>query len=305
MEQKKLIIILTIILIVVIAGAGIFWFFGGKDRLTNLWNKYIVKKERVKELVPLNPTDEEKKIVENKTDEQIKNDFESRKGLCLEDFGNGKMEEAINKHGLSKERAESYFECAAISQEDISKCDVLGENSSEYKKCRQNFLISVKFAFPALRGQKCDSAMIDACKESGTGDCENVCSAIISDSNRDCSDISSAPQRAACWALEKGNISPCDSLKQEMDKQFCKFAYFLTLAAKSNNPELLSGIETKESYLLAKLYFDVKTPCQELASYMGETQCPLFYNENYLNRLLEIGRDLRGDYINQPTQKNN
>jgi len=306
MEKRKKIIISDVILVVIIAIIfGIFWFLGGKTILSNVWNKYVSpEKGPSKELIPLNATDEEKKMVEGKTDEQIKNGVEEKKSLCLEDFKNGKIVEAIDKHALPKEQAGSYLECLAIAQEDVGKCDDLGAGSPEAQRCRQNFLQSVEFAFPALRQKQCTDKMISACEQTGMKNCKGVCQAIINDPNQDCSVLSS-PQKEACLALTKNDAGRCDSLKQDMDKQFCKFAYFLTAAARANNSDLLSGLELKESYFLAKLYFDTEDSCQELAFYMGELRCAQKYGENYLKHLLEVGRDLRGDYINQPPAQNN
>jgi hypothetical protein len=150
--------------------------------------------------------------------------------------------------------------------------------------------------------------MIAGCQEAEAKDCENVCNALVNDFDRNCSGISFAPEHSACLALEQNNVSVCDSLKEEMDKQLCQFSFFLATAAKANNLSLLEGIKIKESYLLAKLYFEKETPCQELAVYIGQIskgQCDSIFNENSLNRLLEIGRDLRGDYKSKPLEQNN
>lgn len=306
MERKKIIIISVIALVIIILGA--FWLLGGKNILSNILNKYIGKESIKEKLIPLNSTEDEKKLVEGRTEAQIRNDFSERKSLCANAFENGNISEMIEKYGVPKERAEVYFECQAISKEDIAQCDVLGENSLEKKICRQNFLKSVRFAFPALRQGKCDSVMISACQETETKDCENVCNALVNDFNRNCSGISFAPEHSACLALEQNNINPCDLLKEEMDKQLCQFSFFLVTAAKANNASLLEGIKIKESYLLAKLYFEKEMPCQELAAYIGQAskgQCDSIFNENSLNRLLEVGRDLRGDYKNKMPEQNN
>lgn len=297
--EKKTIIILIIILALVAVGA--FWFLGGQNSITSLWNKYISQRKSAEQnLIPLSPTDDEKKIVENKTEEEIRNDFEGKKALCLEDFKNEQIQEAMFKYSLEKERAETYFECQAIAKENLGECEIFGNDSAEYKKCRQNFLLSVKFAFPAMKQKECNEAMVSACQEAGVNDCKAICQTIISQFNSDCSAISSISQRAACEALGKGNLEPCDLLSQEKEKQFCKFAYYLTSAARSNSAEILKNIATKESYFLAKLYFDKESTCKELAAYMGELQCGRIYTDNYLNRLIEIGRDLRGDYKSKP-----
>lgn len=190
-------------------------------------------------------------------------------------------------------KASGYYLCLSLKNNNIQYCDALNTNEDALKNCQNGFSEYARTIFPALKANRCDAEFIDACKNTGTINCESLCRGLILRDMAECNndDLSKDPlMKNMCLAINKDDVNICNSANED-DRKNCQEVFYFFKAARENNVSYLDKIEDVNFRSIAQLYFDPKAQCEKILARFGEYAC----NERYSRQLLETPGSQTGE----------
>lgn len=222
--------------------------------------------------------------VENKLEQEIDECIKKFSGL--EDMKTEEVEK-LNADIVSTNamKARYYYVCQAVKNNDSKYCDALKADEKNYAFCQEEYIQLSGMTFPALKSNSCDKQIIDACKRSGSDDCETICQGLYLGKIDECNKLQDGnPLKGACLAIDQKDINLCSALKSKNDRRTCQEEYYFVRAVKEDNPSLLDSIEDAAERFTVMLYFDKNHECEKILAGFGEDVCKK-YDLNYLNTL--------------------
>jgi hypothetical protein len=235
----------------------------------------------------------EKKEGVQMSDFEIENKFKQELDGCINKFAgldNMKTEEVeklkVDIVSMNKMKARDYYVCQAVKNNDSKYCDALKDDGENYVFCQNEYTQVSGMKFPALKSNSCDQQIIDACRRSGSTDCEIICQGLFLGKIDECNKLKDGnPLKSACLAISQKDISLCSSLKNKDDQGICQEGFYFVRAARENNPSLLDSIENLAERSIIMLYFDKNYRCEKILNGFGENACNIKYNNDYLQAM--------------------
>lgn len=187
-------------------------------------------------------------------------------------------------------KASDYYLCLSIKNNNSQYCDALNTSADALKSCKSGFIKYTKTIFPALKANQCDAQSIDACKSTGTDNCESSCRGLILKEMAECDNLSNNyVEKNMCLAINNDDVSICNSMN-ESDRKNCTEVFYFFKAAREKNASYIDKIEDVDFRPIAQLYFDPETRCEKILAGFGEYSC----DEKYSRHLLETP-EIKGD----------
>lgn len=201
-------------------------------------------------------------------------------------------------------KTENFLICSAIKEKNIGYCKNMPD-PMVVSHCEYRVKLFLESILPSMKAGNCSAEFVQACKNSGEDDCQNLCQALVmSKSESDCASFSKGSlAQTLCLAINKKDYSACDVMRNlprgsqgggsveqggvgEDNYYKCfQLAYFAR-AVRDRNPAILEEISHRDHYSIYKLYFDPNFDCRKMLNF-SEEKCDNYYNLDRLQLLFE------------------
>ncbi|MDP1845167.1 MAG: hypothetical protein Q8L09_00280 [Candidatus Moranbacteria bacterium] len=200
-------------------------------------------------------------------------------------------------------KTENFLICSAIKEKNIGYCKSIPD-PMVLSHCEYRVKLYLESILPSMKAGNCSVEFVQACKNSGEDDCQNLCqSLVMSKSESDCASFPKGSlTQALCLAINKRDYAACDVMKnlprasqggsveqggvgEDLWYKCFQLAYFAR-TVRDNNPAILEEISHRDYYSVYKLYFDPNFDCRKMLNF-SEEKCDDYYNLDRLQLLFE------------------